>query len=178
MKKRLRVYWLPMLLVLLVSGLAGCASDSGKDSAADPASGQPAVTAGKTGQLVEKITPMLGEAVRINKETKDVIRSVGYREITPAAGLQRVIKLETRTEALKTELEALDTTPEVNRAVGDLVTSLYLKQQNLAKLKELLQQPNPKSSALNQLLTELQGSEGFVDKAQAGLRNLSGGSQN
>lgn len=174
MGKGFRVIGLVLFIALLVLGTVGCSSGSKASVEKNSTKAQKKSYPNK--QVAEKfvndVFPLLEQAEQLHKATRSAVNKFGYGELSLKQTIQEVEKIESQTKQLRDKLEVVPADGQMEEIKGEFSTSLYLKQQNIAKLKKVLQEPNPKSSTLNAILDELQASEGFLDKSKGKVQDI------
>ena len=174
MGKGFRILGSALLVALLAASAVGCGSGSRASVEKSPVKVEKKsnLDKQKASNFVKGVTPLLEEAEKLHKATRAAVNKFGYGEISVKQALAEVVKIENQTKQLRDKLDSVPASGEMEEIKGDFATSLYLKQQNIARLKTVLQEPNPKSSTLNKVLGELQGSEGFLEKSKGRIENL------
>lgn len=173
MRKGFKLIGLMLIIIFIAIGAIGCGSGSktsgGKSSVKVPKTN---VDKKATGDFVKAVLPLVQKAEELHKATRAIVNKYGYAEINVQQAIAEVEKIEAQTKQLMDQLEAIPTQGVLEEIKGELSTSLYLKQQNITKLKKILHEPNPKSSTLNKILDELQASEGFLDKSKGRIEDM------
>lgn len=174
MGKGFRIIGSVLLVVLLTASAVGCGSGSRASVEKRPVKVEKKSKLDKqtASKFVKDVTPLLETAEKLHKATRTAVNKFGYGEISVKQALEEVVKIENQTRQLRDKLDSVPASGEMEEIKGDFSTSLYLKQQNIAKLKKVLQEPNPKSSTLNKVLDELQASEGFLEKSKGRIQNF------
>ncbi|MDA8211627.1 MAG: hypothetical protein M0021_07100 [Clostridia bacterium] len=174
MGKGFRVIGSALLVALLLVGTVGCGSSSKASVEKNSATAVQKSDLDKqtASNFVNSVTPLLEAAEKLHKATRAAVNKFGYGELSVKQALEEVVKIENATTQLRDKLDSVPANGEMEEIKGDFSTSLYLKQQNIAKLKKILQEPDPKSSTLNKVLNELQASEGFLEKSKGRIQNL------
>jgi DNA repair exonuclease SbcCD ATPase subunit len=173
MRKGFKVISLILIIIVITIGATGCGSGSktsgGKSSVMVPKTN---VDKKAIGDFVKAVLPLVQKAEELHKVTRTTVNKYGYAEINMQQAMAEVEKIEVQTKQLMEQLAQIPSQGVLEEIKGELSTSLYLKQQNITKLKKVLQEPNPKSSTLNKILDELQASEGFLEKSKGRIEDI------
>lgn len=119
-----------------------------------------------------KIRPLFEAANASYSTLTSAVRRYGYSEITKDQLVAAVMKAKADTDDIVGKVEQVQAEGEYEQVKGGLSTCLYLRNQELDKLVQLVKQPKPKSSELNGILEALTATESFFNQGFEQLQSI------
>lgn len=119
-----------------------------------------------------KIRPLFDAADASYEALTDAVRKYGYSEISKEQLVAAVNKAQTESKDIEVKVEQISAEGEFEEVKGGLSTCLYLRDQELAKLAKIVQQPKPKASELNGILAAFVATDSFYTKGLEQLQTL------